>query len=135
MDKEKLIELITKIRQEAEMMQGCTNHSDYAKINAEEILALLPQGDEEGLLTGKERSQIIQRDCKKWCPTKAEFLDKVGEVIAKEQLLADEIRYHKLNGELRVQIQEIESWSVCGAEFRCIPVAQYNALEKTILSL
>jgi len=49
----------------------------------DQILALLPQGDEEGLLKSEERSEIIQRDCKLWCPTKGEFLDEVGEVIAK----------------------------------------------------
>lgn len=35
------------------------------------------------LLTDEEISQRIQQDCKLWCPTKGEFLQKVGEVVAK----------------------------------------------------
>ena len=41
---------------------------------------------EELMLTDEERSEVIQRDTTLWCPTKGEFLDEVGLVIAKAQL-------------------------------------------------
>ena len=40
---------------------------------------------ENRLLTDEERSTVIQRDTTLWCPTKGEFLDEVGLVIAKAQ--------------------------------------------------
>jgi len=55
--KEQMQELITSIRQAAEMMQGCTNHSAYAEINTKQILSIIEQAgyypiqaDSEGLV-------------------------------------------------------------------------------------
>ena len=45
-----------------------------------------PLDEQELLLTDEERSEVIQRDTTLWCPTKGEFLDEVGLVIAKAQL-------------------------------------------------
>jgi hypothetical protein len=44
------------------------------------------QPDDDLLLSDEERSEVIQRDTTLWCPTKGEFLDEVGLVIAKAQL-------------------------------------------------
>ena len=74
---------------------GQSEYNDEVDRFVREVLALLPQVDEKGLLTDGGRSEIIQRDCQLWCPTKGEFLDEVGKVIAKAQHLADEIRHEE----------------------------------------
>jgi len=42
---------------------------------------------EKCLLTDEERSETIQSDTTLWCPTKGKFLDEVGAVIAKAQII------------------------------------------------
>jgi len=112
--KEQMQELITSIRQAAEMMQGCTNHSAYAEINTKQILSIIEQAgyypiqaDSEGLVDicnvlcgGQCADNIELKLCAKFSTKQLEDINN----LLKAQKALDDKRIEQINSTDKIEI-------------------------------